>query len=659
MSTLYKEALIEAKKLRELAEQDAKKKILEELSPLIKKSINEQLGADEVSESFFTEDSVSEEPVNLNGDKANIEDINDSEGDITGLNNQQTGSLGDESGNAPISVRGSEEENIMSATMPGADGKITVDFEDLFSSNNTKTPLEMPIQVSPEDSIVSQDTFKEDLLQIENKITESFYKNNLSILGKETLQQKLFNLLENLDFLKESNIINEKEAIKNENKLNYLFLKLKESKVSNSYIKDNQEDINIMPSLKEYAARLFEEDTSHVDAGQAKLNQKSTASDEHAKKQSGVSPEVGNTSDLKAQTPKQNSKSVPTNGWDEAEPELKEEVDVKASSGFGDDKDASVEFDISDTELNEAIKNLTEESVESVVKPKVDKKEGWENAEPEEKNPSHANLKEDAGEEMIVDPSADPLAGTDPLETEELSEPDLILNIELPAEIQDALANIDVSQIGVDVDVPGATGAAGDLDLDDEMELDFNLDDDDDSVVDSLEAPEADPIEDDEEMKESYMKMKEAFVKLQKANKLLESKVSQLQTENSSLKETAIKHKENLKEANLFLAKNIYFTKCLQRGDVSQKNLQHIVEYLDRAKTVKDAKKIYSMIKTKLQESANASRKLTGSPSQVTTSGGNANTKQLNESKSVQGQESDPVIDTNRWAYLAKIKKAD
>lgn len=658
MSNLYKEALIESQNLKKLAEESAKKKILEEISPMLKKAITDQIN-ESVGENFFVEDStdVSEKQI-------------DSEMPVTdtaGLSNTQVGGLSNPEPEPPLAPKG-KEPGVMSATMPGSDGKITVDFEDLFLSgdplavSDSLSTVDKPEPVAPvpvdeqpivepelnnsndissyneEPSTVTKESFDKSLFEITQKINEAFYLENLSVLGKEKIQQNLFNLLENLDFLKQNKIINENIALKNENKLEFLFLKLKEAKLTNSYIETDRRDINKMNSLKEYAAKLFEQDSTYSETADKKINHKSTASDEHAMKQSGVSPEIGGPADLKAATEKQNAKTPSEKPWDEGEPSLKEEVEVD------------------EAELKEAIESLT-------CSPEKDK--GWEKGKPVEKDPSHKNLKEDVGDDIASDSLGD-MGESDEEVLKDVGEdeidPDIILNIELPDEIEDALANIDLSSMGeikVDVDstnlggesdeaLPGASG-------DDDMELDFGDEAPSDETDMGIE-----PSEDDEEkskdLDESTMKLKEAFTKLLKNHKILEAKLAQVEAENKVLKESVKNDRMALKEANLFLAKNVYFTKFLQRNDISKKNLKKIVEYLDRAETVNDAKSIYNKIKVKLTESAKASNKLVGSPSKVTTPG---SVQTLNESVSYQAQDDNSdFIDSQRWAELAGIKKS-
>jgi hypothetical protein len=671
MSNLYKEALVEAKKLKKLAEEDAGKKILEEISPLIKKAITDQIN--ESADNFFVEDNTDAE-MDQTTDPLTAPSVDSMSPaiDPTGLDNKQTGGLPDADLSAPLSPKGAES-GILSATMPGQDGKMTVDFEDLFVDNDSLksdvgTPTEEPPVAAPEagpvepavaanqpsvspeaeqqnivdqnnpEEIVSMEGFSRALSETSKKINEAFYLNNLTVVGKEKIKEELFGLLEKLDFLTKNNIINKKESSKNENKLDFLLLKLKEAKLSNSYIKNDRRDSNNMKSLKEYAAKLFEEDNSFSKPADKKLNHGSTASDEQPKKQSGVSPEVGGPKDLKAATEKVNAKSPVVKQWAEGEPELKEEVDV-------DEK-----------ELKEAIECLTT---------KVEKKEGWEKAEPEEVDPSHKNLKEDIGDELALGDSEGEDLGA-PMGDEGMEmaavdsdgvDPDIVLNIELPDEIEDALASIDVSALdGVKVDVAdinlGAGQADGDSDEDD-MELDFGGDSVDVPDVAAEPAQDDSEEEDEKEIGEAYPKMKEAFIKLLKNHKLLEAKLAQVEAENKALKESVTKDRSALKEANLFLAKNVYFTKFLQRNDISKKNLTKIVEYLDRAESVNDAKGIYNKIKAKLAESAKTSNKLVGSPSKVT-SPGSAN-KTLTESVSHVNEDG---FDVGRWAVIAGINKS-
>jgi hypothetical protein len=230
----------------------------------------------------------------------------------------------------------------------------------------------------------------------------------------------------------------------------------------------------------------------------------------------------------------------------------------------------------------------------------------------------------------------------------------------LPDEVEAALSDVDVSALDditaslADVNIGRTEESTESLDdSEDELELDSADEDEDEEVEietdeDSEEAEE-ETDEDSEDEEVSNMGMMQEAKKL---NKLLESKVV---AASKALKEQKAQIKSlnsELQEANLFIAKSVYFTKCLQRGDLSKSNLTKIAEHLDRAKTVQEAKEIYSKIKTKLAESVAASKKLIGSASQATNHG---STPTLNENVNHNSDNGD-VIASRRWQTLAGIK---
>ena len=116
--------------------------------------------------------------------------------------------------------------------------------------------------------------------------------------------------------------------------------------------------------------------------------------------------------------------------------------------------------------------------------------------------------------------------------------------------------------------------------------------------------------------------------------------VATLQTENKKLR-------KQLAEMNLFNAKLLYVNKLMQNRNVTQKQQRAIVEALDNAKTIREAKFLYQGLakslvkKATINESSNRQR-LLSSASKPTRSGSAA----LNE---------DAVA--SRWATLAGIKR--
>lgn len=101
--------------------------------------------------------------------------------------------------------------------------------------------------------------------------------------------------------------------------------------------------------------------------------------------------------------------------------------------------------------------------------------------------------------------------------------------------------------------------------------------------------------------------------------------------------------KKQLAEMNLFNAKLLYVNKLIQNRNVSSKQQRAIVEALDNAKTIREAKLVYEGLTRSLNKKSlsEGTRKVLGSSSKPTRSG----SATVNES-----------TQTNRWATLAGIK---
>jgi len=101
--------------------------------------------------------------------------------------------------------------------------------------------------------------------------------------------------------------------------------------------------------------------------------------------------------------------------------------------------------------------------------------------------------------------------------------------------------------------------------------------------------------------------------------------------------------KKQLAEMNLFNAKLLYVNKLVQNRNVSSKQQRAIVEALDNAKTIREAKLVYESLTSSLNKKSlkEGTRRVLGSSSKPTRSGG------ATVSESTQ---------TDRWATLAGIK---
>ena len=99
--------------------------------------------------------------------------------------------------------------------------------------------------------------------------------------------------------------------------------------------------------------------------------------------------------------------------------------------------------------------------------------------------------------------------------------------------------------------------------------------------------------------------------------------------------------KQQLSEMNLFNAKLLYVNKLMQNRNVSSKQQRAIVEALDNAKTIREAKLVYESLSQSLNKKSlsEGKRRVLGSSSKPTRSGSS-----VNES-----------AQTDRWATLAGI----
>ena len=138
------------------------------------------------------------------------------------------------------------------------------------------------------------------------------------------------------------------------------------------------------------------------------------------------------------------------------------------------------------------------------------------------------------------------------------------------------------------------------------------------------------------------LKKEAALRNVVRKNRLLESKLKEYAKALKGMK-------TQLSEMNLFNAKLLYANKLMQNRDLSVKQQRHIVESLDEAGTLNEAKLLFESLSKSLTKSRNsgslnesAGRKVLGSSSKATRSA------QPNRTQNVE---------VSRWATLAGIKK--
>jgi hypothetical protein len=682
MSDLYKEALADAAKIREIAEQDARSAILERINPYIKQMI-----AKEASNSFLLEqeDMTPEAPV-PDAAMAMPDAMAPSE--------------------MPITPAGGSD--VVNVPMPsGTDGKITLSFDDLFASEGsdivnptdmsqassmevaTTTPAieaapempapsapveaptaeavpatppaagptpapetagaaaeeEAPVPPAPLAEVKTAKQFERQLAEMAVKI-DRMYTTKVTALTEDAYKTKLFSLLEQLDSLAANKVISPKQAQLNENRLEFLFLHLKEANLNNSYNKQKDKDTT-MTTLKEFAAKLFE------GADNERLAQDSKSSGEtgvavhkaataHAMKASGVHADLfgggsKTTEKLAAAGSVDADELEGLDGeegpWEQAlleevEEALRDELDAHEKPEAGEVPAAvsdSGYFEISEAALKEAVAKIRKEAAAK-------------------KTTSKSAIKEAARKKLLE------MMGTSGMEE------DLVLSVELPSEVEEQLADEDLD---VDLMFSGEEEDMGDEEV---VDLDMSAagEEEDEELGSSEEEMLLTDEEGEEEVKDKAMKPHSPMMESRRVRKaLLESRTREVKSRRlaeAKRAETATLKKE-MAETNLFLSKLVYLNKFLVREDLSRKVKQQIVEHLDRASTIAEAKDIYGKIVRKLDEAAAAhTAPVVGSASKPTTAG----SARLNEgvTRAASSNGSEPVIGTfEKWQILANIKR--
>jgi hypothetical protein len=163
-----------------------------------------------------------------------------------------------------------------------------------------------------------------------------------------------------------------------------------------------------------------------------------------------------------------------------------------------------------------------------------------------------------------------------------------------------------------------------------ESELDEELDEADKVAAKALEVAKKATHAAKEERK--------ARVEEARTNRALKSKLVEAAKE-------AVALREQLEEVNLFNAKLLYVNKLMQNRDLTPRQQRAIVESLDAAKSVREAKLLYTSLTESLKSKSGTMTegRILGSSSRSTRSASPA--ASLNES-----------VEVDRWAVLAGIK---
>ena len=706
MSNLYKEALIDGRKLRKVAEEEAKKKLLEKFTPYVKEMISKEfkdvsLFSENAAEAaFVVGEQEEQDPAAMPADPTTTAAPSTDPASMAAPATPDvvaepaianSNPPAEPSAELPVEpVGGSNDLGSTTLDAVSDDGKIVVDVNDLFSPSapeavaqaeieatsvepvSTEPGMEQPSGNDASEAPIATDAemagqtpavpapeeqelapapeepaapVVETVEKIVSGINEMALKIDLLSLKEVRVKDieknyhktRLFSLLEQVDNLKENGLITGKQATILENKLEFLFIKLKEANLTNSYmkttsIKENNTGDNknmATKSLQSIAAKLFLEETDAMEKTQSAADSRSKANSAHAKSASG------NPKNVKAES----EDSVPTKekevAWDEQDPNgqgvLEENAEVgdetvKASAGFGDtSEDPEVEFEVSEAELMEAIKQLRKESISKKVKALKEQAELGECGD-------DGMMEEDFGA-AEEDLDADVDVGGD-------------LDVDsAEADLQAAFDALGLSDVDVDLDMAGAGSDDEEIEIVDD-EGDLGSEEEGALLHDDEGAGEEEDLAAEMALYEAAQRKKKAAIA-----KLREGAVA---------KKRLLEMKKELHENNLFTAKTVFLNKILMREkDMSKDTTRKVVELLDKARTLSEAKEIYQKILVRLQESKQvAQRKVSGQSRQQASA---STTATLKEGKvgTQQQQEvlQEGALSVARWQQIAGIKQ--
>lgn len=620
---IYKQALIEAKKVRELAKREAEKTILSKFSVQIDKMLDAEIsgvpllleqedpmnllpgaepGAAAANPPMPATAPLDVTPVPPVGDMGTAALTPPAAPQVPGLD---VAPVVQDPTQAPVSTPSAEAE--LGIPMPGPDGKITVDIETLFAATPegsepnlaaaTITPVtptdvptvEMPPAGTPDllgmtppaPTGAEAVSGTEEPVAVQNPITESF-KSSLRTLGKEVrgykksgigkeiLQNKIFTLYEIAKTARENKEIPENTIVVAEAAMELMFQELKKTdKQDNSYKTNNIKEESEMAkkslqSLEEFARSLFEEVESKGHAGFGDGD--------------SVKSGVTNTTTLKDETPMK--KSGDAGGV--------EDPGKEKSLNLAESEDPQLE-----AELMEMLNSMGSDESDVSVKKEALEKQLSALKEQEEK------LKKELQEcGMMGDASAAPV------------------NVNLKITVDKEGEVSDVKLDGGD-EVPPAISTSGE----DEEDMDLEI------VPDEDESPEGLSVDGDDEEEE------------EKDEVIAESKVAK---ENKVLR-------ARLAEQQFLSATSIYTAKLFAEHNLSTGAKQKIVKYFDSAQTLQEAKARYGRVKKMLEEGSKPAPRV-GSSSKPAQNGGAFLSENAATGMNLQ-------LNPNRWMQLAGITK--
>lgn len=673
---LFEEAILEVNALKKAALEDAKKNLVESLTPFIKKEMEKKLN----SKKLFTE--ANEDPMDLSQpEDPNMQSMTppapsstsiaappgatnpaldvpmpdagqglSTKVDSTAMPQANATPLDPSMGAAPISPSPSS----LDVPMPDANGNITINLKALFDQtpsgsdplqgiqdasmgNNIESSIEMPAMAPGDQSMASPpidaenpmpqlEGFKSDLNDLKKIVVES---NSLNKIQQKLTENKILKLYESLEKMRTNKQINEKFAIEAEAYIDIAFNKLKEEQKNTSIYSKNSLKENKMKELRRFAMSLFEEATTGFDiktsekTDEGKDDKQVKGFGDHAMKASKSHiKDPGKEASLKVEATEEDmemeSLEEEIRAMFEAE-EMEEEENVTEAAGAEvvGDKVSKGMKNIGGGKMNQdaARATVAEAKKAKAAAAKPDKK---------------ADKKKDLGKKLKA------LKEEQEKVMKALQECGMGEEVHADKVVINVGSKSDVEFVGgdEDMDIDDMSSADDVADMDDVMVDDGDMDDSSEED-DDLEVVDDESMEDDDEDEEMEATPPVRESKKVKGKALTESK-------------------KELNETKFLLAKSLYVNKLLARENLSKNQKRKIVEYLDTARSVNEAKEIYFRVKNLLENvHSDESSKIDTKPS--TASIGGRRTMNENVNSSNRTEKKDPVLD--RWQVLAGIKK--
>lgn len=581
---LYDDAIIDANKLREVAESAAKQQILESITPKIRQMINarilaeqEELDLDDEDNDEELEDDDAEE-----GGSSESFDFGSSDfEDVTPASNTMQGTPAPTTTLSTSSLGSSDKKQIVinntgNINISENKNKNSLVLDDKLSEGLANIIKDGRISKTQASKVVA---FKERFEKFKLSC-KKLNENNISFKQNRKVQD-IYRMLVKEAYLLRNELIKNKKGP--QHLVRKLDLTIKEMREMSTKAKRNIFDFLFegedLESMKEVDVNELDEadDADELDEADLVLG----LSGDEKKKVADASDEDGVTSALEdilsglsfSLDTEEEEEEGDAEGEEELDVEDTEDFDVDLESGGGDDEEESLDLEEEGDDFgqsfNEADEEETFEVSESALRKELLKMKNLR----ESKNKRRGRrLFEDA------DPKADQFGGGEVVG-------DMFVDVD-----EDKLINALVDELG--------------------------------SVTQKPRPPTA--------------STKKESVELRKAMK-----------EAADYKKAAIDLRSQLVEMNLFNAKLLYANKLMQNKNLTLKQQRAIVEALDNAKTINEAKLLYKSLSGSL-----AKRGQSGKLSEGTTRSLGSSSRSTRSSQPVNNG-----VEVDRWATLAGIGK--